>query len=372
MTLCSRPLTLLIVFFSITSHSTGNERCEYPSFFGSVIAPPERQLGEFRVELQRPAYNDRRAVQDHLVNSTVWARSLISRLAHKTSGSCGALVSAPFPDLRVFLRRGPPREGRDSSLDCAVVLQGMLNSAPDAGDIARVATDEASRLLKTRSAPAGPPIEASNILKGLLTKIYDENSLMHALVSVDYEAFQSFNLDNFQAWVRSQQAARTLQLTPLRFCGPEIDSSSARDTGAQQLPLSRTIPAQAIDYSIEENGPIAGRWLRRVVIVGEGAAVANSRSERPALAKYCSKTHKVESSSTIVNVKAKCVRDLLFDDSWIAFYCDPADCRSEHETEAAINKIASDPDVLALAKDNLTEGKPRGPYIVHIITKNGQ
>jgi hypothetical protein len=132
---------LLINLAFSTAYSQANERCEYPNFFGPVMAPPERQLGEFRVELRLPAYDDRRAVQDHLVNSTVWARFLSSRLAKKTWGGCGGAVSVSFPDLCVFLRRGPPRDGRDSSLNCAAILHDMLKSEPDAGDINRIAND---------------------------------------------------------------------------------------------------------------------------------------------------------------------------------------------------------------------------------------
>lgn len=372
----SEILTILLVCFAGSSQSFSDEPCEYPDIVGPMLAPLENQAGEFRIALEPPDYGDLRSTQQHLVFSTIWARLLSSSLARQTDGQCSADISRSlYPDLRVFLFAKPPAKAAIDPSSCFSTLKNLLQRTQfSTSEIKQISSQESAARLNRMANPAGAAIDASNILTGALAQVYRIDSVMHALVTIGPETFQSLDPAAFLGWLQHQQGRGRIGLAALRFCGPEIDPSSATATGAERLPPSETIPPGKLTISIKSGGLIIARFLRNVVIVGEGPVVNFSRSTPPAIEKFCNREHALAldpdlSPRVTAIVRIRCLRSVFYGDSWTIFYCDPSDCGSQRQAETAMTTIAIDSDVLALAKGAFTDRPPKGPYMVYVEGK---
>jgi len=366
----SAAMTVVIgLFISMGSadRSFSDEQCEYPSRLGSMLVAPENRLGEFRIVLTAPDYDDSSSVKRHLAFSTIWARLLGSELSAKTRGQCSAVIAPPslYPDLRVFLSMNRSRGENisDSSL-CQRTLQELLSkSDPKVETIKKTATDEANRKIYFISNPAGEMSEADNILLRSLTYIYEANSVRHALISVDAGVFQSLDPDVFLDWLRNQRAERDLLLTPLTMCQSEVPQRQIAPTG--KLPYSNVAAPGSIKLSVGRNE--LARLLRRVVIVGDGYAVANSRISTSATDKYCNREYKFATDPLSgASVRVRCFKSVIHGEAWTLLFCDPRDCKDELIDEAVMAAIANDPDVVNHAKERAANGRPRGPYQVYL------
>jgi len=364
----------LCTFFLTTGYSISNEGCEYPNVFSPTFTPPKNRIGEFRISLEPPDYQNAKSVQDHLAFSTTWAELLISRLANQTNGRCSANISVSlFPDLRVVLSETPsPSTLGNAPSHCIEALTEILrNATPDNNSIKQAALLEARGLMRRISNPASDLMSASNILTAALNRIYDAGTVMHALVSIEPGTFQSFDVISFITWLKRQRLARRLELDPLRFCGRDVDPGSPIETGAQRLPYSSTIASSPLVLPIRIGGPLFSGQLRYAVIVGEGAAVNFSRATAPAIEKYCDQERTIawdmdSVPHAIKAVRIRCLRSVRFNDAWTVFYCDPKDCTSEQQAEVAMREIENDSDVILLAKGGGTNMVARGPYVIAI------
>jgi hypothetical protein len=376
-TLSGAALRLGVISFTLfasAGHSFPDEQCQYPNVFGPTLAPPANQVGEFRITLTPPDYHSASSVQHHFAFSTVWARLLRSALPAQTSDRCRAFLSLSlFPDIRVFLSEDRSlANSRTEPSPCIRALQDMLLTfQPEKDEINGASSVEAGNSLRRLSSPAGETTEAGNILTSALTEIFEPGTVMHSLASIEPGMFRSLNATALLVWLQRQQSGSSIGLRPLRFCGPEMNPDSRAESGDERRPHSRTIPPGTLTLLIRSGGPVWTSRLRHVVIVGEGPAVAYSRSNPPAVDRYCNREHafaadreSVPRSTTTVRIR--CLRSVRYDTAWTVFYCDPADCTSRRLAEAAMAEIAVDPDVIALGKDATTRRQDRGPYLVKV------
>src|SRR5262245_14518903 len=162
-----RLVWALCTFFLITGYSISNEGCEYPDVFSPTFTPAENRIGEFRIALEPPDYQNKQSVQEHLAFSTIWADLLISRLANQPNGGCSAYISVSlFPDLRVVLSgtRSPSTLGNAPSHCIEALTKILQTTTPDNNSIKQAALIAARRLMHRISNPASDLISASNIL----------------------------------------------------------------------------------------------------------------------------------------------------------------------------------------------------------------
>ena len=372
-----RLAALSLMLFLSAGYPVASERCEYPDVFASTFAPPFNQVGEFRIELRPPDYRNPASVQHHLVFATVWGRLLSSELPHHGAGKCRALTGSwMFPDLRVLLAEKPlPGNDKEAdSSDCISALRAMLQNAhPGKQEIEQAFSLEARRLSPRGSDVVGAATHTGNILRSALREIYDFGTVMHALVSTGPGTFEGLDAGAFLAWLERQRSAGAMKLTPLRFCGPEIDPTLPTGTGAARLPYSGTVAPGALTLTMGARVPASARLPRHVVIVGKDPVVGFSQSADAALGKYCNQQHTFVidqglPSEVTATVRIQCWRSLFYEDSWTAFFCDPSDCTSARLTEIAMQRIANDPDVTAMAKNTTVNGRNRGPYLVNVKT----
>ena len=371
-----RALCAAVVSFAFAGaeHSIADEQCQYPSTFGTMLVAPESRLGEFSIALDQPDYRSVESVQQHLTFSIAWARLLELELRGRTSNRCSTVITTElFPDLRAFLI-GSRAAGnmRNDLPDCERVLRNIvLKSSPEEKSIIAVSAAEASsRLTRIVNSP-GEAMDADNLLNRALIHIYKFNTAMHALVSVDAATFTSLHVGAFRAWLESQQSSGRMSLRPLSMCGPEVNRTSPEVAGAEMLPDSDVAPPGAVTLTISKGEPALTRSLRHVVIVGHGYAVANTPLKTGATDKYCNRerayaTDGSSASGSSVTATTRCLRVVIYHQSWTVFYCDPKDCTSEATEKTVATAIAVDSDVAAHAAHGSEPSQPRGPYVVNI------
>lgn len=368
--MCRRD-SIVVLFLSLVIGSTLSQaapvQCQYPNIF----APPENRVGEFEVPLVTPDYSDANSVQRQLAYSLIWSRLLIQAIGTRSNGRCSAIVSASlFPNLRVLLIDNVRIEGQQEAApnSCLRSLENILIGwQPSKADIAEVSLSEAHALSERMSRPLTAATEASNILRSALEHIYVQGSVMQALVSVEPKLFRSLDSSEFLNWLATQRSSSQIKLKPLVYCPVAEDSHLSIDEPEPRLPHSGTIPRSVIHIELGPAADNAQRNVRYVVIVGEGTARGFSKSNPPAIAKYCNREHEFSDNSGSHRVTIRCLRTVQYDDGWTVFFCDPANCKSSHLAQSVMTAIASDPVVIELSKRGSPNGEGQGPYAVEVV-----
>jgi hypothetical protein len=350
------------------------ERCEYASVLGDAFTPPQNRMGEFRIALSPPDSRSVVAVQSHSAFATIFANLVRAETAARTRGFCNSVISTSlFPDLRVYLIANHSRGEIDSDPEyCRRVSDGILQTfQPTRKSIVEAASIEADGRLRRMSSPAAAMIDADNILTNALGHIYEADTIMHALVSVNDQTFRSADPNEFLAWLGAQRSRQKTELQPLKICQAEPNVQELlTDSNGGRLPYSRIRPPGHIKLSTKPGGPAVARVLRRVLIVGGGHVIPNSTFSTPATDKYCNREHEFVTDGAWppdIGPKAliRCLKTVMQNsDMWIVFFCDPDDCRADRAAETIVEALAVDPDVIALAVGSAEQGQPRGPYQV--------
>jgi hypothetical protein len=364
----------LFPFMSFVSADDGlsDEACEHPEYFTSRAIPPAYHLGEFQIPLISPDLSNRAAVQRHLAFSIVFSDLLKSELQNQTGDACNAVISASrFPDLRVILylsESSQPNEANRSR--CSSVLRDILhNLRPTETSVSESASSKA----QWRSLIASSPSAISEVLPIVLTYIYDVDTVMHALISIDQKTFQSIEPSRFLEWLQTQRSAvGSIGLVPIRTdCEPKANGLvPGGDTPAKRVPYSAAIAAGAVQITLRMDPPRSDGPLRHMVVASNDRAVPNAPIVSPATEKYCNRERDFAidpSSATTTTVRIRCwTQDFYETDAWTVFYCEPRDCVSERTAKAVTMAIAGDPDVLAFAKRDSEPRQSMGPYLVNI------
>jgi len=116
-------LASLILFAS--SYSLADEKCGYPDVYGAAAVMTKNRLGEFRVGLEPPDYNDVELTQRHFIASRLWGILADHELVTATRGVCRAIMNPSlFPDMWAYLIIGTPEEieGGRRVVGCIAVL----------------------------------------------------------------------------------------------------------------------------------------------------------------------------------------------------------------------------------------------------------
>jgi hypothetical protein len=361
-------IAVLAAFFLSLSRTLASETCEYPNFFAPGIASSENRVGEFQIRLSPPNYSDVTAVRHHLVFSKLFAILLNDRLKADTRNQCSAVIAnSLFPDLRLLLISDRSAVALGKQQDCVATLQTLLRrplEPQDIGDFRKAAAREAQRRLRTLSNPGNGVADATNIRDQGLIKLYEPQTVMHSLVSVDWRSFESADFDAFRAWATAQQSNNHLGLSPLQFCGPDVDPQSM----PPRLGRSALVPAGPVTIQRNNAGPAIARQLRHIVMVSEGPTIGFSRAEQSIAEKmFCNARQSSSDTNQPSNeegifVTIRCQRSVIYHEGWITFYCDPRDCINHELEEAVMRKIATAPAMMALA-----EKGAGGPYVVSLL-----
>jgi hypothetical protein len=362
----------LVGFFATVSPSLSEEKC-VPRSGNFNLHPNQHFAGMFRLPLNSPDFYDSVALQRHLAFSTIWADVLMRELPTKAGGLCGAFVTAyGFPDLRVFLfvNRTGSQIDREKAV-CTRALEDILQGSQPSDDLIRRA---AARTALFRQ-PAQPPLEgildSSNILGVALPLIYAKNSPLHALASVDWNAYRTIDATDFRTWLQSQSSREHPPFEPISHCLPPSQDPGSASGVPEPRRNSDILSPGEINLSRSTSGIPPGP-LRYAVVIGTAAGPTSPMAVTEISAKYCNREHSFligdeASPHATATVRLRCLDTTVNDlDSWGLIYCDPADCTSARTDRIVMEAIVSDPDVLSYVRKISGAGSPRGPYLVTV------
>jgi hypothetical protein len=359
-----------------TGQSNSEEKC-VPRNGYFDLHPGQQFAGMFRIALDPPNFRDLASVQSHFVYSTTWAHVIGIELSNSTKGLCGARVTPyGFPDLRVFLMvfRSTQQVEREKSI-CTLALQDiLLHSRPsdDALKQAAMSSTLALQHAQPSERPDGEILDQSNILQAALPHIYERNSLLHALASMDALTYQSLDAQSFYSWLREQRSSNRIEFLPISHCLPAADGSRSTTVGefGRLRRHSGIMSPGAIHISRAMGGAVRFGPLRYLVIVGNADGPRSPLSTSEVTEKYCNRAHSFsvgDGSPSVVSVRIRCQSTSVYDlDSWTVLYCDPKDCVSDLIERVVLATIASDPDVLVHTRRSSDDATPRGPYLVTV------
>jgi hypothetical protein len=317
------------------------------------------QLHEYKVQLLPPNYKNLSATREHLVFTTALARVLSDEAVRRSQGQCNVSASISIlPDIRVGIKGS-------SEPHCSDVVRDILaNFTPSVDSIDKISVSLAAQKKADVINPAGYMSEAENILTEALRHIYEKGSVMHALVSLGAEDFESISASSFVQWLQNQRSDGNVALAPLDICKSDEEISKARPSNGE-MPYSNIIPPQALTVL----QPAQPRRLSHVVIVGGEPRPANTPLRSAATRKYCNRENtfssEIENHSFVA--RTRCLVEVIRNnDTWVTLFCDPRDCASENMAEKVATTIANDADIIEFGKASAANDQVRGPYRVKI------
>jgi hypothetical protein len=371
-------LALIASFTPVGPSLSAEEKCLLRA--GNFnLNPNVHFAGMFRIPLNPPDFGDSAAVQRHMVLSRTWADLTSAALSAKTGGLCGAFIHfGEFPNLHVSLivRRTASQIDREK-LVCTHALEDILqNSQPNGQQIKQITKRNARFQQPPQPDPETgqlePVLDAANIVHAALPQIYEKNSILHALTSVDWTALGTVDAVDLRAWINSQRSPQRLLLESIPHCLQRRGDLASSHVAPRERSETAILPAGKIDVSRIPGGSLPAGPLRYAVIVGDPDQPPSLAVLSEIETRYCSRVHSFSigdgaSPHVSVTVQPRCqgtgVSDL---DSWTMIYCDPADCTSASVEKAVMAAIASDPEILDFARRSSDTATPRGPYLVTV------
>jgi hypothetical protein len=333
--------------------------CEFPSLLVTSTGDASRRVIEFRARLQSPDFANISAVKQHLAFTTILARVLIAEVASRSRGQCNIIASTSlFPDIRIALNRITTLDGLDTCSD--IIKDILVGFTPSGEAVENIAASIASSKRFSIQHPAGFMTEANNVLNEALKYIYEETSVMHALVSVSPNEFDSISSNSFTLWLQNQRSNGRLELTSLVFCKSDEEVLSIRLSN-REMPYSNIILPQTISLSSLSR-------LHYVVLVGGDFLPENAPLRSAATRKYCGHENTFSSDNSSFVARTRCLTEIVHNtDTWVALFCDPNVCSSAEMAEKVATAIVNDPEVIALGKLNAQNNQIRGPYLIKLI-----
>ena len=204
----------------LSASALANEKCAYPNPYATAFVTPKSQLGEFRLSLSPPNFNDGAASQNHFVFATIWGTLLDRQLEAETSGLCRTVMMPDlYPDLLVNLIGNFHENDVKERRYCIQALEKVARKyRPPFDRVKSLAEQEAHLRRRIEAQPPNPVMEADDILQRATRQIYLQGSLMRALSSVDGATFQAVDAHTFLAWLNHQQRSEQIQLTEVPRC----------------------------------------------------------------------------------------------------------------------------------------------------------
>jgi hypothetical protein len=337
--------------------------CEFPTKIIGTTANANRPVHEYKVILRAPNYKNARAAQEHLVFMSVLTQVLFYEAASRSGGQCHIFASVSlFPDIRVIIKDSLEPQCSDEVRE---ILAGFTPGAEIIGKISSALVASANS-----KSPSGFMSEAQNVLAEFLKRVYEEDSIMHALVSVRAENFTAISASSFAQWLQSQRSGGSLALAPLEMCKSDEEILKARPSNGE-LPYSNIIAPQTVTLKMPESQQATSFRLSHAVVVGSDPHPINWPLQSAATKKYCGRENIFSTGpeNNSFRARTRCLIEVVRNtDTWMTLFCDPSDCPSEDLAEKVAITIANDSEIDALAKNSARNNQLRGPYLIKIVS----
>lgn len=365
---------VVLVFIAVASpaHSEAvqdrqNERSTAPaplpkgrSALSDMLIPPDRRLGRFDVDLGLPSGGDRSMVQTNYMMANILSLAVSAKLITASKRQCSIVLSpASYPLIEAYMRMleasAPRDQVRRICLDAFRRILSVVEN--DDSSISKAIDDLKTRDTWARGSSAGSPLRSFAALSEAVRRIYDEDSTVHALLSIRDTHYATIAVAQFRQWMETVRRSDQMRLLT---DDPELDAEGdvfQRHINAwHEMPT----PKKSMDF-IEVNGfgPVN---IRAAVLVAITPS-PDGKVRNDVVEKYCRNRSnaKVNPADRIF---PRCRFESVFhQEGWIQFYYLAEDGQDESLRRLAAD-IARDPDVLALAATKRDGGRAGRPYLV--------
>ena len=246
-----------------------------------MLVPPDRRLGRFDIDLGLPAGGDQASVQTNYMMLNILSSALSIKVITASKLQCSIfLAPAAYPLIQAYMEGSAPRD--QVRRICLDAFRRTLSVVEDDDSAIRKAIDD----LKTRDTWARGSSAASrsrsrSAISEAVRRVYDEDSTVHALLSVRSTHYASITVAQFRQWMETvRQSGRMRLLTD----DPELAAEGdifERDVNAwHEIPT----PKKSIDViEVNDFGPVDVR----VAVLVAVKPPPDGKVRNDAVEKYC-------------------------------------------------------------------------------------
>jgi hypothetical protein len=338
------------------------------SFTGERFVPLNQRLGTFAIDLGLSLDGSWEELQLNEFMLSVFAGVAGDLTASKSNQRCRLVLlpNGSGPYVTGFLYKTNSNDpSEDARATCMSIVRNVLDHeiGSNTSLIGRLMQEWIARRRRGREETGAdfarkfPRLAAESSTLEAIRRIYDPNSLVHALLSIDADRLSHLRADDFKRWLR-----RIREHTPVRPFSEDPQMWPILGvTAADQMPLLPALPTPKTRERVIKLPDIDIPPIRAAVLLAidrsPGGKVRNDVTK-----KYC-----VFVDSTVAVTTEFPVRcDFLPSpgrEIWMALYFDASDGPDDVLLDR-VNKIASDPVVGELAARRRNGEIPGHPYVV--------
>jgi hypothetical protein len=364
-------VALVCIAFAPLAHSEGaQDQSSQPSTARSPLpkgrsalddmrVPPDRRLGRFDIDLGLPAGGDPASIQKNYMMMNILS-SAISTKSITASKRCGSILhSASYPLIQVYMWMLEASASRDQVRRiCLDVFRRMLSAIENDDAAIRKAIDD----LKTKDTWAqGPsassPLRSFAAMREAIRRIYNEDSILHALLSIKDAHYATITVEQFRQWMGNvRRSGRMRWLTD----DPELDVEGG--TFERDINAWHEMPTPKKSMELIEVGGFGPVDIRAAVLVAVKPS-PDEKSRNDVVGKYCREKWNAKVDPADRTFPRCRVENIFFREMWVQFYYLAEDGADEILKRLAAD-IARDPDVRALAAMNRDGSRAGHPYLV--------
>jgi hypothetical protein len=329
------------------------------SAFDDLRVPPDRRLGRFDIDLGLPAGGDRASVQKNYMMMSILS-SAISKKSITASKRCGIILhSASYPLIQVYVWMEEASASRDQERRiCLEVFRRLLSAIEnDDAAIRKAIDDRKTRDTWAHGSSASSRLRSFAAMREAVRRIYDEDSTLHALLSIRDAHYATITVEQFRQWMENvRRSGRMRWLTD----DPQLDAE--RDIFDRDINAWHEMPTPKRSMELIEVSGFGPVDIRAAVLVAVKLP-ADEKNANGVVEKYCREKWNAKVDPADRTFPRCGFENVFFREMWVQFYYLAEDGTDETLRRLAAD-IARDPDILALAAMNRDGGRAGHPYLV--------
>jgi hypothetical protein len=329
------------------------------SALNDMLVPPDRRLGRFDIDLGLPAGGDKSSVQRNFMMASILSTA-ISTKSITASKRCRIMLhSSSYPLIAAYMRKLEAPEPSDQARRiCLDVFRQIFSTIEnDAAAISKAIDDLKTTDDWARGVSANSRLRSWAAISEAVRRIYDEDSTVHALLSVRSAHYATISVAQFQQWMENvRRSGRIRLLTDDTALDAERDTFERGIDAWHEMPT----PKKSIDMvEVNDFGPVDVR----VAVLVAVKPPSDGKLHNDVLEKYCRNMRNTKVDPADKTFPQCRFESVFHQEGWIEFYYLAEDGPDESLRRLAAN-IARDPGVLTLAAMKRDGDRAGHPYLV--------
>jgi hypothetical protein len=337
---------------------------------GELVVPADLRLGTFAVDLGLSLDSPIGSIQKDYMMTSIFASIAGKMTLTRSNQTCDAVFSEGYyPFIRAFMYKAKSIDpSKNARAACVEVIKSVLNDVEVRSQLMRGAVRDIRQLRSSRAARADvalsfPLLVATDSIHEAIRRIYDDRSVIHALLSINADQYESIEPDDFRTWMqinRNRGLIRLLSEDPQMW--PFLGT-----TEAEQMPFLPPMSTRKKPGALVEIKDLDAGAIRAAVLVAVDS-VPGAKIRNAAVKKYCREKWNEDAKDIASDLTQSVRTHCLFEDefgreAWAALYFNADDGPDETLRNRA-KEIAADPIVVNLAARESADGEVGHPYVV--------